>query len=114
MRFTWKVFFKLEELDELLSKIDQWEGKKLMWVLKPTMLALIQPEFLEEPCEGIKLLVASCLSNIMRLTAPIPPFNDNVMRRIFRLIVETFRDLDNTVGHTFGKKLWILEDMAKL
>ena len=66
-----KVLFKLDELDALLSKVNQIEGKKLIWALKPAMLALIQHKFLEEPCEQVRLPVASCLSNIMRLTAPI-------------------------------------------
>ena len=76
------------------------------------MLALIQLEFLEEPCEGVSLPVASCLSNILRLTAPIAPYSDDVKRRIMRLIVETFQDLDNNAGSTFWKKLEILGSMA--
>ena len=90
MKVTWKVLFKLDELDALISEVNQLGGKKLIWALRPDMLALIQAKFLEEPCEGDRLPVASCFSNIMRLTAPIPPFNDDVMRRVFKLIVETF------------------------
>jgi len=60
MRAKWKVLFKLDELDALLSKVSQLEGKKLIWALKPAMLALIQHKFLEEPCEGVKLPVAFC------------------------------------------------------
>lgn len=112
MRVAWKIFFKLDELDALLSKVRQLEGKKLIWALKLAMLALIQPKFVEEPCEGVRLPVASCLNNIMRLNAPVAPYNDDVMRRAFRLMIETFRDLDNNVGSTFGKKLEILGVVA--
>lgn len=90
MRVTWKVLFKLDELDGLLSKVSQLEGKNLMWALKRAMQALIHPKFLEEPCEGIKLPIAICLSNVMRLTAPIDPYNDDVIRRVFKLMVDTF------------------------
>lgn len=48
----------------------------------------------------------------MRLTAPIAPYTDGVMRRVFKLIVETFQDLDNSLGSTFEKKLHILGGMA--
>ena len=41
MKMTWRVLSKLDELDELLSKISQLEGKKLIWALKLAMLALI-------------------------------------------------------------------------
>ena len=114
MRMSWRVLSKLEELNELMSTIDQVEGEKLVWALKPAMLAFIQPKFLEEPCEGVTLPIAACLSNIMKLTAPIAPYNDDVMRRIMRLIVETFQDLDNSAGSTFGKKLEILWSMATI
>ena len=90
MKMSWRALSKLEEFNELMSTIDQAEGKKLIWALKPAMLAFIQPKFLEEPCEGVTLPVAACLSNIMKLTAPIAPYNDDIMRRIMRLIVETF------------------------
>ena len=107
-----KALFKLDELDALFNEVNQIEGKKLIWALKSTMLSLIQHKFLEEPCEGVTLLVAACLSNSMKLTAPIEPYNDDVMRRIMRLIVGTFQDLDNSTGSTFGKKLEILWGMA--
>ena len=76
------------------------------------MLALIKPKFLEELCEGVSLPVASCINNIMKLTAPIAPYSDEVMRWIMRLILETFQGLDNGAGSTFGKKLEILWSMA--
>ena len=84
INITWRILSKLKEIDELLSKVKQTDGRKLIWALKPCMLALIQPKFLEEPCEGFRLPVASSLSNIMRLTAPISPYNDDVMRRVFQ------------------------------
>ena len=90
MNMTWRVMSKLDELNEILSKISQVEGKKLIWALKPSMLALIQPKFLKEPCKRVILPVALCLSNIMKLTTPIDPYSDDVMRSIMRLIVGIF------------------------
>ena len=51
----------------------------------------------------------------MRLNTPRAPYNDDVMRRVFKLMIETFRDLDNSAGSTFGKKLDILRgiDMTR-
>ena len=76
------------------------------------MLALMQPKFLEYRCKGVTFPIASCLSSIMMLIAPIAPCNDDVMKRVFKLMVETLRDLDNSMGPTFGKKLQVLEIMA--
>ena len=33
MRITWKVLFKLDHLDALLSEVNQLEGRKLIWAL---------------------------------------------------------------------------------
>ena len=112
MGVTTKSLLKLEELASLLSKVHQSDGKILIVALKPTVLALIQHKFLENSCIGFKLLVAFCLISIMMLTAPIPPYSDDIMRRVFRLIVDAFQDLDNSEGPTFGKRLEILEVMA--
>ena len=90
MGVTTKSILKLEELASLLSKVHQSDGKSLICDLKLAKLSLTQHKFLEHPCVGVKLPVASCLSNIMMLTAPIPPYSDGLMRRIFRLIVDTF------------------------
>ena len=76
------------------------------------MLALVQARFLEHSSERVKLIVASCFSDILRITTPFPPYNDDIMKRIFRLIVGTFQDLDNCAGSTFGRKLKVLEVMA--
>ena len=77
------------------------------------MLALIQPKFLEENCGGVTLPVAPCLNNIMRLTIPTTPYNDDIMRKVSRLMVGTFQDLDNSAGSTFGKKLKVVGGMSK-
>ena len=71
-----------------------------------------QARFLEHPSERVKLIVASCFSDILRIIAPFPPYNDDIIKIIFRLILGTFRDLDNCAGSTFGRKLKVLEVMA--
>ena len=76
------------------------------------MLGLVQARFLEHPSERVKLIVASCFSDILRITTPFPPYNDDIMKLIFRLIVRTFWDFDNYAGSTFGMKLKVLEVMA--
>ena len=58
-------FPMLEKLESCLSKV-----KKSNWslnlALEPSMLALVEARFLEHPSERIKLIVASCLSEIGR------------------------------------------------
>ena len=104
-------FPMLEKLESCLSKVEQSDWS-LNWALEPSMLALVQARFLEHPSERVKLIVASCFSDILRITAPFPPYNDDIMKIIFRLIVGTFLDLYNCAGSTFGRKIKVLEAMA--
>lgn len=104
-------FPMLEKLESYLSKVQQSDWS-LNWALEPSMLALVQARFLEHPRERVRLIAASCFSDILRIVAPFPPNNDDVMKRISRLMVATFQDFDNSASCTFGKKLKVLEIMA--
>lgn len=68
LNITTKNFLNLENLDSHLSKVSQSDLRVLNWALKPTILALIQSIFLEHPCEGVRLIVASYLSEIIKTT----------------------------------------------
>ena len=73
------VLLQLDTLNAALSLIkkSKWEGSS--WALKPSMLALIQPRFLEHSCEKVRLTVAFCLSKIIALTALLLAYNDDIV-----------------------------------
>ncbi|GLJ36608.1 hypothetical protein SUGI_0736100 [Cryptomeria japonica] len=83
------VLSKLEELDSYLSKADQSDWRILNWALKPSMLALVQHRLLEHPCEEVRLAVASCHNEIIRMTALVAPYNDDILGKGLQLIVES-------------------------
>lgn len=88
LKMTAKTFLNLEKLESHLSKVSQSNLRALNWALIPAMLALIHPRFLEHPCEGVRLIVASCLSEIIKITSPMLPYNDDIMWKVFQLIEE--------------------------
>lgn len=69
--------------------------------------------FLEHSCEKVRLTVASCLSKIIALTLPLPPYNNDTMREILQLIVESLQGLNNVMLPTFQKQQKILELVAE-
>ena len=79
-------FPMLEKLESCLSKVEQ-SNWCLNWALQPSMLALVQARFFEHPSERVKLIASSCFSDILRITTPFPPYNDDIMKIFFRLIV---------------------------
>lgn len=107
------VLPKLEEIYACLSKVDQSYWKSLIWVLKPSMFALIHDRLLEHPWEEVKLIVSYCLSTIVTLTSHAPLYNDVIMNKFLQLIVECYQGLDEMKSPTFGNWLKILELMEE-
>jgi len=97
-----------------LSEVDQSPSQTMMKAMRPSMNALITPELLRHRDRDVTLLVATCISEITRITAPEAPYNDDVLRDIFHLIVTTFHGLDNINSPSFGRRVTILETVAKI
>jgi sister-chromatid-cohesion protein PDS5 len=50
----------------------------------------------------------------MIISAPKSPYDDNTMKEIFRLLVDSFQGLDDAIGSQFIRRVTILETFAKL
>ncbi|CAH8388794.1 unnamed protein product [Eruca vesicaria subsp. sativa] len=96
-----------------LSELEQSPPAAVLKSIQPFLDAVIKPEILKHQDKDVKLLVASCLSEITRITAPEAPYSDDIMRDIFQLIVSAFSGLDDVGGPSFGRRVVILETVAK-
>lgn len=114
IKFPDGVLSKLKELDSYLSKVDQSDCRLLNWALQPSMLALVQHKFMEHLHKDVRLAVASCLSEITRITTPRAPYNDDVLRKVLQMIVKSYHRLQDVKGPTFGKRAKILETMTRV
>jgi len=59
------------------------------------MKALIVKEFLRHSNMDVRITVTSCISEITRTTTLEPPYDDDIMKEIFQLIVKAFKGLDD-------------------
>lgn len=59
---------------------------------------------MEHPYEEVRLAVASCHSEIIRITAPIAPYNDDILKKVLQLIVESLHGLHDVKAPIFGKR----------
>ena len=73
MKHRRDILAKLEEIDLYLTRIDQADCMLLNWAIQPSMVALVQPRFMKHSCGDVRILVASCLSEIIRITALLYP-----------------------------------------
>ncbi|KAF8108398.1 hypothetical protein N665_0109s0023 [Sinapis alba] len=96
-----------------LSELEQSPPAAVLKSIQPFLDAVVKPEILKHQDKDVKLLVASCVSEITRITAPEAPYSDDIMRDIFELIVSAFSGLDDVGGPSFGRRVVILETVAK-
>ncbi|CAM0903948.1 unnamed protein product [Alopecurus aequalis] len=104
----------VEEAELWLSRVDQSPPQSMHDALKPTMDALVKKDLLDHSSQGIKVAVACCLTEVTRITAPEPPYGDDVMRDVFTVVVQSFAQLDDTENTLFAKRVSMLETVAKV
>ena len=70
----------LDNLDLILSTVNQLPSEPIQEALVPSMKALISDELLRHTDEDIKISVTSCIAEITRITAPDTPYDDEQMK----------------------------------
>ncbi|KAJ0808766.1 putative sister chromatid cohesion protein Pds5 [Helianthus annuus] len=96
-----------------LSELEQSPGKEVLKSMQPFVNAIVKPELLKHHDKEVKLLAAACTCEITRVTAPEAPYDDDVLKDVFHLIVSTFSGLRDTRGPSYGRRVTILETVAK-
>lgn len=104
----------LDQIEIYLSRVEQSPSTSMSDALHPVKNSLITKEFLNHPETVVKVFVAACINEIIRVTAPDAPYNDALMKEIFAMIVDSFKKLDDMSGCLYSKRVSILEIMAKV
>eukprot|EP00253_Pinus_taeda_P035266 PITA_35266 len=97
-----------------LAEVDQSPSPPILTSLTTPMHALVMPKILRHHDNDVRILVATSIIEIMRITAPAVLYSDDILKEIFELIVATFRGLDDTHSPSFGRRVTILETVAKV
>ncbi|WVZ81535.1 hypothetical protein U9M48_028901 [Paspalum notatum var. saurae] len=103
----------LEKAVECLHGIEQSPGSSVMEAIQPSLNAVTREELLKHEDEDVKVLLATCFCEITRITAPDAPYDDDILRDIFYLIVGTFRGLKDVNSQSFARRVAILETVAR-
>ncbi|KAL1812681.1 hypothetical protein ACET3Z_022746 [Daucus carota] len=104
----------LDQVDGLLSKVEQAPSRSMQDALYPSMKALISDQLLKHSDIDVKVSVASCMSELTRITAPDAPYDDVQMKEIFRLTVTALGMLSSEASRGYSKALHILETLSKV
>ncbi|XP_050367583.1 sister chromatid cohesion protein PDS5 homolog A [Argentina anserina] len=103
----------LKQAASCLSELDQSPPASTLESMQLLLDAIVKPELLKHQDRDVKLLVATCICEITRITAPEAPYSDDVLKDVFHLIVSTFSGLKDTSGPSFSRRVLILETLAK-
>ncbi|CAI9783991.1 unnamed protein product [Fraxinus pennsylvanica] len=103
----------LKQAAGCLSDLDQLPLKSVVESMQSFVNAIAKPELLKHQDPEVKLFVAACICEITRITAPEAPYDDDVLKDIFQLIASTFSGLSDTNSPSFGRRVVILETVAR-
>ncbi|XP_010537875.1 PREDICTED: uncharacterized protein LOC104812429 isoform X2 [Tarenaya hassleriana] len=104
----------LDEIESLLSNVEQDPPISMQDALLPSMKALISVDLLRHPDPDVRVSVVSCLTEITRITAPEAPYDDDQMKEIFKLTVEAFGKLADVSCRAYKKAELILDTVSKV
>ncbi|TVU36377.1 hypothetical protein EJB05_18310 [Eragrostis curvula] len=102
----------LKQAESALSEFSQ--SSALQDALHAMNKSLVQTTLLKHRDKDVKLLVAVCFIEVMRVLAPDPPFSDENLKEIFRLFISIFADLAETSSPYITRRMKILENVAAL
>ncbi|XP_019460582.1 PREDICTED: sister chromatid cohesion protein PDS5 homolog A isoform X3 [Lupinus angustifolius] len=116
----------LRQAANALSQLEQSElpqtakevqaAKKRDADLKPLANALVEliHGLHRQEDKDVKLLIAISVTELFRVMAPEPPFEDKYLKDVFKLIISLFKDLADTASPYFSKRVKVLETVAQL
>ncbi|ESW08947.1 hypothetical protein PHAVU_009G087900 [Phaseolus vulgaris] len=104
----------LEQVESLLLRVEQSPASSMQNALSPPLKALIADNLLRHSDDNVKVAVASCISEVTRITAPEAPYDDDQMKKVFQLIVSSFENLHDKLSQSYAKRISILETVAKV
>ncbi|KAL7099582.1 hypothetical protein ACP275_09G093500 [Erythranthe tilingii] len=104
----------VERVERLLAQVWQKPPMSTCRSLLPLMKALMTDEVSRHHNLNVQIALASCFNELTRITAPDPPYDDDLMLVFFRLYMIAFKQLPCETGPNFSRALKILETMAKV
>jgi hypothetical protein len=76
--------------------------------------ALVADQLFRHANADVKVAVASCISEITRISALAAPYADDQMKEVFKLIVSSLDNLSNKSSRSYRKMTSILETIAEV
>ncbi|KAL1553709.1 hypothetical protein AAHA92_14348 [Salvia divinorum] len=103
---------RLDKLEYLLSETPQKYKKLVETFLQPSKEALITRDLIRHSELDVRVSVASCISHIIRITAPDEPYEESDMKEFFYIANGALERLPCMYGRAYSKAVSILHTMS--
>ena len=87
---------RLKTAAQELTNVDQGEETK---DFTEFAASVAQPFILNHKDKDVKSYAACCLVDVLRIFAPEPPYNEEELKDIFRMVLQQLKHLDNVQVH---------------
>ncbi|KAJ8438242.1 hypothetical protein Cgig2_003631 [Carnegiea gigantea] len=104
----------LEKLESLLAQVYQNPRTSIQDALVTLKGVLTSEVLVNHANIDIMISLASCLSELIRIAAPNLPFEDELMKKAFQVIVSSFEALPDSDGKSYHKRRRILESISRV
>ncbi|KAD2805787.1 hypothetical protein E3N88_39164 [Mikania micrantha] len=102
----------LRQAASALSELKTQSGL-LKPAIKPLSDSILKHGLLQQRDKDVRLLVSTCVCEILRILAPNPGFSDADLRGIFQLLLGMFGELADTKSPYYSRRVELLETIAK-
>ncbi|XP_009790619.1 sister chromatid cohesion protein PDS5 homolog C-like isoform X2 [Nicotiana sylvestris] len=109
-----ELLLLLDRVESCLSRVEQSPAISMHDALSPLIKSLVADELLRHSDVDVKVAVASCVSEITRISAPNAPYDDDKMKDVFQLIVSSFENFHDECSRSYSKRALVLETVAKV
>ncbi|KAE9586440.1 hypothetical protein Lalb_Chr24g0402031 [Lupinus albus] len=109
-----ELILLLRQVEDCLGLVEKESTVSSQAAVAPLLVALIGDELLRHADVDVKVAVASCISEITRISAPDAPVDDDPMKEAFQLIVSSFENLHDMSSRSYRKRVDILETVSKV
>nr|GEY60837.1 hypothetical protein [Tanacetum cinerariifolium] len=76
--------------------------------------AFVKIELVRHPDMNVNISVACCICEILRITAPKSPYNNEQIKDFFELVVMSFEKLSSVSGGYYDKMTKVLENIMRM
>ncbi|XP_050224466.1 sister chromatid cohesion protein PDS5 homolog C-like isoform X2 [Mercurialis annua] len=104
----------LHKLESCLSAVEQSPSNCVQKALNPAIKVLTTKKLINHSNVDVKVGVAACICEILRITAPDAPYGDEQMKEICKLIVAAFDNLSDISSPSYRRRVSILETFSKI